>query len=95
MLEEVTAIFNLPVYTPWGAYLGDLVNVIIDSDEGEIASLIVGNTNPALVVDSAPIAIPFRWVQAIGDIVILKYFPSSVPIKAPEGMEATVPAYQG
>ncbi|HDD59777.1 MAG: PRC-barrel domain-containing protein [Thermoplasmata archaeon] len=92
MLEEINSIFNLPVYTPWGAYLGDLVNAVIDANEAEITSLVVANTNPALVVDSAPIAIPFRWVQAIGDIVILKYFPSSVPIKPPQE-QATIPAY--
>ncbi|RLF74761.1 MAG: photosystem reaction center subunit H [Thermoplasmata archaeon] len=75
-----------------GRLSGGLSQRCIDANEAEITSLVVANTNPALVVDSAPIAIPFRWVQAIGDIVILKYFPSSVPIKPPQE-QATIPAY--
>jgi hypothetical protein len=29
--------------------------------------------------------IPFRWIMALGDIVILRHFPKELPIRNPEG----------
>jgi len=42
----------------------------------------------------APIKIPFRWVQSIGDIVILKHFPRDLPIKGDDEMGGALPQYE-
>ena len=81
MLELVTDLIGLPVYTKEGIYLGDVNNVMLDITGRKINGLLVVNTNPNLVEDSANINVPYRWVQAVGDIIILKYFPKHVSLR--------------
>jgi len=76
--EEVTTFLKLPVYTRQGIYVGHVSNVFIDMDEKRVSSLLVTNTNPALVEGTVDVAVPYRWVNSIGDIVILSYFPERV-----------------
>lgn len=76
--EEVTTFLKLPVYTRQGIYVGHVSNVFIDMDEKRVSSLLVTNTNPTLVEGTADVAVPYRWVNSIGDIVILSYFPERV-----------------
>jgi hypothetical protein len=37
--------------------------------------------NPLLVEDSRNVAVPFRWVSSVGDIILLRFFPKRVSIK--------------
>jgi len=69
--EEVTSFLKLPVYTREGTYVGHVKNVFIDMDEKCVSSLLVTNTNPSLVEGTVDVAVPYRWVNAVGDIVIL------------------------
>jgi sporulation protein YlmC with PRC-barrel domain len=89
MLEEVTNIEGLEVFTPWGVRVGSITGVELDHEEGSISGLLAEDTNPNLVEMGAPLLIPFRWIQAVGDVVILRHFPEEVPIPAPSeyGME--------
>ena len=82
--EEVTSFLKLPVYTRDGIYVGHVRNVFIDLDEKCVSSLLVTNTNPTLVEDEIDIAVPYRWVNSVGDIVILSYFPERVTTKKKE-----------
>ena len=76
--EEVTTFLKLPVYTREGVYVGHVRNVFLDTDEKRVSSLLVTNTNPSLVEGSIDVAVPYRWVNAVGDIVILSNFPEKV-----------------
>jgi len=49
-----------------------------------ISSLLVTNTNPSIVEGTVDVAVPYRWVNAIGDIVILSHFPEKVTTKKKE-----------
>ncbi|MDH7506890.1 MAG: PRC-barrel domain-containing protein [Candidatus Thermoplasmatota archaeon] len=80
-LEEVTCYLKLPVYTRNGIFIGNVRNVILDMDEKRISSLLITNTNPDLVEGMVDVAVPYRWVNAIGDIIILSYFPPKVTTK--------------
>ena len=83
--EEATEIIGLQVYTHEGIYLGSIDNAIVDLDKNKMDSILVRDTNPLLVEDSKNVAVPYRWIQAIGDIVLLRYFPKRVSVKkAPE-----------
>jgi len=82
--EEITTFLKLPVYTRQGTYVGHVSNVFIDMDEKRVSSLLVTNTNPTLVEGTADVAVPYRWVNSIGDIVILSYFPERVTTKKKE-----------
>ena len=79
--EEVTTFLKLPVYTREGIYVGHVRNVFLDTDEKKVSSLLVTNTNPSLVEGSVDVSVPYRWVNAVGDIVILSNFPGKVTTK--------------
>ncbi|MEM0466841.1 MAG: PRC-barrel domain-containing protein [Candidatus Thermoplasmatota archaeon] len=83
-LSEVTTFLKLPVYTRNGIYIGHVKNVFLDIDEKKISSLLVTNTNPSLVEGSVDVAVPYRWVNAVGDIIILSNFPNKVTTKKKE-----------
>ena len=86
---EVTTFLKLPVYTRQGIYVGHVKNVFLDMEEKQVSSLLVTNTNPSLVEGSIDVAVPYRWVNAVGDIVILSNFPEKVSTtKAEEETEA-------
>ena len=82
--EEVTSFLKLPVYTRGGTYVCHVRNVFIDMDEKRVSSLLVTNTNPSLVEGTVDVAVPYRWVNAVGDIVILSHFPERVATKKKE-----------
>ena len=82
--EEVTSFLKLPVYTREGTYVGNVRNVFLDMDEKCVSSLLVTNTNPSLVEGTVDVAIPYRWVNAVRDIVILSHFPERVTTKKKE-----------
>jgi len=82
--EEVTSFLKLPVYTREGTYVGHVNNIFLDMDEKCVSSLLVTNTNPSLVEGTVDVAVPYRWVNAVGDIVILSHFPEKVTTKKKE-----------
>jgi sporulation protein YlmC with PRC-barrel domain len=82
--EEVTSFLRLPVYTREGKYVGHIRNVFLDMDEKCVSSLLLTNTNPAIVEGTVDIAVPYRWVNSVGDIVILSHFPERVTTKKKE-----------
>ena len=85
--EEVTTFLKLPVYTREGTYVGHVRNVFFDMDEKRVSSLLVTNTNPSLVEGTVDVAVPYWWVNAVGDIVILSNFPGKVTMKKKEKKE--------
>ena len=82
--EEVTSFLKLPVYTRTGTFIGNVRNVFLDMDEKRVSSLLVTNTNPSVVEGTVDVAVPYRWVNAVGDIIILSHFPERVTTKKKE-----------
>jgi sporulation protein YlmC with PRC-barrel domain len=87
MLEEISEIMGMQVYTPGGIYLGNVDNLVMDMDDRIINGIFLRESNPMLVEGSISINIPYRWIQAIGDVVILKYFPKRVNVPREEIVE--------
>src|SRR5512137_3137223 len=81
MLEEASNLIGLQVYTSQGMFLGTVGNLVVEVDENKVQGLFVNNTNPLLVEGSKAVNVPFRWISAIGDVVILRYFPKRVAVK--------------
>ena len=98
MLVEMTELLGRQIYTPDGRLLGEVDNVVVDVEASKIDGLYVGETSPMLVDDSRPTNVPYRWVSAVNDVVLLKYFPKRVSMKKPSARaaakdeEAAVPA---
>jgi sporulation protein YlmC with PRC-barrel domain len=78
MMEEASELIGLQVYTPNGIFLGNVNNLVIDLENKRIDGLFVGETNPLLVEDSKAVNVPYRWINAVGDIILLRYFPKRV-----------------
>jgi len=81
MLEEISEIIGLQVYTNTGVFLGNVNNLVVDVENGAVDGLFVGETNPLLVEGGRAVSVPYRWIQSVGDIVILRYFPKRVSLK--------------
>jgi len=81
LLEELSEIIGLQVYTHNGVFLGNVNNLVVDVDNGAVDGIFVGETNPLLVEGSRAVSVPYRWVQSVGDIVVLRYFPKRVSLR--------------
>ncbi|MEA3191063.1 MAG: hypothetical protein QOD77_1645 [Thermoplasmata archaeon] len=78
MDAEVTSFINLPVYTHGGRYVGVVQNVILDLPNRRVGSLLLTRTSTKLIEGGHNVAVPYRWVASVGDIVILSHFPDKV-----------------
>ncbi len=81
MLIECTELLSLQVYTPKGKYLGLVRNLIFDMENQHIYELLLTNTNPDLIESGLDVAVPFRWVDKVGEVVMLRFFPGKVRLK--------------
>ncbi len=86
MLEEASNLENIEVFTPWGVSVGLVTSLELESENGEIANLFLEETNDRLVEDGESILIPYRWIQAVGDIIILRYYPEDIPVRSMENL---------
>ena len=75
MLESLGCIKGLEIYTPGGIFVGAVDDLVIDIAEMRVNGLFVADANPALVDENVSINIPIRWIQSIGDVIILNRFP--------------------
>ena len=78
MLEEISKIKDLEVYAPNGYFVGYADKYVMDPANKCISGILVQDPSPVLVDPGVTIKIPFRWVQSIGDVIILKTFPEHV-----------------
>lgn len=76
MIDDITSLFDLNVYTDKGVYAGKVADVQIDASERRISMLALSNYNKDLfTIDSKTILVPYRIVTAAKDIVIIKHQP--------------------
>lgn len=78
MLEEISKIKGLEVYAPNGLFVGYADRYVIDPADRRVSGIFLEEANPVLVDENVSIKIPFRWVQSIGDVIILSTFPNHV-----------------
>ena len=78
MLSEISDFIGMEVYTDKGIALGNVDDLVIETDSQKIDGLYIGNPNPLLVEHSRAVSVPYRWIHSVGDVVILKYFPKFV-----------------
>ena len=74
MRAEISSIFGLEVYTDRGKYVGRVDDVVLDVEQRRIRGLALSNIDREFLgVSSNGVIVPYRWVVAVGDIVILKH----------------------
>ena len=78
MLEEISKIKDLEVYAPNGLFVGYADKYVIDPADKRVTGIFMEGANPVLVDPGVSIRIPYRWVQSVGDVIILNSFPQHV-----------------
>lgn len=75
--QEITNLIGREVYSNNGIYVGEVEDIQINTINEEITSLAVSNINEkgALFegydLDARGVLIPYRWVRAVGTIVLV------------------------
>jgi sporulation protein YlmC with PRC-barrel domain len=72
---ELSSLYGQDLYTDRGIRVGKIEDVTVDIKEKRISGLAVKNVNPNAfsVGKRKGVLIPYRWVTAIGDIVLIKH----------------------
>lgn len=84
METDLTNLMGLEIFSDRGYRLGSVHDIVVDVDSQTIYGLYVDRTNDGLVEDGVSVLVPFRWVRAVGDVIILKRFPNFVSVSATE-----------
>jgi len=94
MLEEAGNLIGLEVYTPDGIFIGIVNNLVMDLENNKADGIFLDSSSPVVVDHGVPVNIPFRWIQSVGDIIILRVFPERVTIGQKEA-ERSLPGKGG
>jgi sporulation protein YlmC with PRC-barrel domain len=72
---QLSSLYGQDLYTDRGIYVGKIEDVSVDIKEKRVSGLAVKNVNPNAFggVKKKGVIIPYRWVTAIGDIVLIKH----------------------
>ena len=71
------------VFLPDGRLLGLVHDCVVETKEWNCTHLFVNECKPNIVEDGIHVAIPWRWVRAVNDVVILRWFPQTPIPKNP------------
>lgn len=80
-MREISELIGLPVYTHTGVLLGRVSNLVIDVEHGKVDGLFLTESNAALVDGGKAVSIPYRWIQSVGDVILLRHFPKKVSLR--------------
>ena len=73
--QEITTLVGREVYSNSGVFVGEIEDVQLNLDGESVTSLAVGELNDELFADTIGpgkgVLIPYRWVRAVGDIVLV------------------------
>ena len=73
--QEITTRVGREVYSNSGVFVGEIEDVQLNLDGESVTSLAVGELNDELFADTVGpgkgVLIPYRWVRAVGDIVLV------------------------
>lgn len=73
--RKLTGLRGRIVHLPDGRRLGVVHDAVVDNDGWRCSHLYVRDTDPDLVEGGVHLAVPWRWVRAVSDIVVLRWFP--------------------
>ena len=73
--QEITTLVGREVYSKNGVFVGEVEDIRLDLDRQSVTGLALHQLNNELFSADARSArgviIPYRWVQAVGDVVIV------------------------
>ncbi|HIP84178.1 MAG TPA: hypothetical protein EYH15_01630 [Methanothermococcus okinawensis] len=77
MAIKVSEILNKKIYTTQGYYVGEVYDAMIDTDKAVVSGIVVSDVYRGCLKDkvddpSKKVVIPYRVVEAIGNIILVK-----------------------
>lgn len=73
--EEITSLVGREVYTNNGVFLGEVEDLRLNLDAEQVTGLALHELNRELFAQEAAasrgVIVPYRWVQSVGDVVIV------------------------
>ena len=73
--QEITTLVGREVYSNNGVFVGEVEDVRLDLGRRSVTGLALGGLNDELFADRvAPgkgVMVPYRWVRAVGDVVLV------------------------
>lgn len=73
--QEITTLVGREVYSNNGVFVGEVEDLRLDLDKQEVTGLALHQLNGELftsgVDGSRGVIVPYRWVQAVGDVIIV------------------------
>jgi len=73
--QEITTLVGREVYSNNGVFVGEIEDVRLDVDAVAVTGIALGELNQELfsdvVDDEDGVMIPYRWVRAVGDVVLI------------------------
>jgi len=73
--QEITNLVGREVYTNTGVFLGEVEDIRLNLDSQQVTGLALHELDRELFAEEMSTArgviVPYRWVQAVGDIVVV------------------------
>ena len=73
--QEITTLVGREVYSNNGVFVGEVEDLRLDLDQQAVTGLALHQVNTELFDDevrtSRGVILPYRWVRAVGDVVIV------------------------
>lgn len=73
--QEITSLVGREVYTNNGVFVGEVEDLQLDIDSNTVTGLALHRLNDDLfaeyVGDARGLMLPYRWVQSVGDVVLV------------------------
>ncbi len=73
--QEITSLVGREVYSNNGVFVGEIEDLRLDLQKEIVTGLALGDVNQELfdtrVSGSKGVIVPYRWVRAVGDVVLI------------------------
>jgi len=92
--EEITALVGREVYSNNGVFVGEVEDIRLDLDTETVTGLALTELNDELFAGrtngARGVVVPYRWVRAVGDVVLVNDVVERLSDPSEEDSEAIV-----
>ena len=86
MHADITSLLGLEVYTQKGIFVGKVDDAVLDPEKGMVSGIALGSVNKELFDQKGKgIVIPYRWITAVGDIIIMRHLTKNARVERKDG----------
>ena len=83
--SSASSLRGMPVILPDGRFLGNVHDTVVDAETWTCTHLFVADPPEHLVTDRIHVAIPWRWIAGVADVILLRWFPQTPIPREPTG----------